>query len=137
MNVIITKKQYKELSFKYMTLTIWGSVRQNLEWFHNDKNGTGELSQDDIKNFNIKIKRLIYNYYINKDGIKLSNSSELSKLIINSIPDMIEKVTNKRYFINSIKSGVKSGINNWLTYGTTLEGLKVIMMLYSETLFDI
>lgn len=137
MNVIITKKQYKELSFKYMTLFIWGSVRQNLEWFHNDKNGTGELSQDDMKNFNIKIKRLIYNYYINKDGIKLSNSSELSKLIINSIPDIIEKVVNKRYFINCIKSGVKSGINGWLTYGTTLEGLKVIMMLYSETLFDI
>ncbi len=137
MNVIITKKQYKELSFKYMTLTIWGVVRQNLEWFHNDKDGTGELSQDDMKNFNIKIKRLIYNYYINKNGIKLSNSSELSKLIIDSIPDMIEKVVNKRYFINSIKSGVKSGINSWLTYGTTLEGLKIIMMLYSETPFDI
>jgi hypothetical protein len=137
MKIIITENQHNELVFKYMTLTIWGSVRQNIEWFHNDKNGTSELSQDDMKNFNIKIKKLIYDFCVDRNGIKLSNSPELSKLIINSIPDMIGKVINKRHFLNCIKSGVKSGIDGWLTYGKTLEGIKVMMMLYSDTPFDI
>lgn len=137
MKIIITENQHKELVFKYMTLTIWLVVRNNIEPFHNDKDGTGEITQDEMKSFNIRIKRLIYDFCVDKSGVSYGDTSELYNLIIDSIPDIIEKVENKKQFLNEIMLGVKQGIENWKTLSKTNKGINWIITHLRDTLFDI
>jgi len=137
MRIIITENQHKELVFKYMALTIWVEVRNNIEPFHNDKDGTGEISQDDMKSFNLRVKKLIYDFCVDESGVSYGDTSELYNLIIDSIPDIIEKVKNKKQFLNDIMLGVKQGIKNWKTFSKTNEGLSFLIFMLNDTLFDI
>ena len=137
MKIIITENQHKEILFKYMTLNIWFEIRNEIELFHSDKNGTGELNQDDMKSFNIRIKRLIYDFCVDRSGITYSDVPQLYDLIIDSIPDIVEKVKNKKLFMNDIMSGVKQGVKNWKTFSKTNEGIKHMIMMVKDKLFDI
>jgi hypothetical protein len=137
MRIIITENQHKELVFKYMTLTIWVEVRNNIELFHSNNGGTGELSQKDMKSINIRVKKLIYDFCVDRSGVSYSESPELFNLIINSIPDIIEKVDDKKLFLNEIKMGVKQGIKNWKTFSNTDKGLSHLVRMLKDTLFDI
>jgi len=137
MRIIITENQHNEFIFKYMSLTVWLNVRNEIEPFHNDKDGTGEISQDDIKSFNIRIKRLIYNYCKENYGLDNSDISVLFELIINEIPDIVENIENKKLFLKSIKLGIKNGIKDWRTFGRTEEGFKTILLHLRNTPFDI
>jgi hypothetical protein len=120
-----------------MTLTIWVEVRNNIELFHSNNGGTGELSQKDMKSFNIRIKKLIYDFCVDRSGITYSDVPQLYDLIIDSIPDIVEKVKNKKLFMDDIMSGVKQGVKNWKTFSKTNEGIKHMIMLFKSTLFDI
>ena len=137
MRVIITENQHNELVFKYMSLTIWVEVRNNIESFHSNNGGTGELSQKDMKTFNIRVKKLIYDYCVEESGVSYNDASELFNLIINSIPDIIEKVDDKKQFLNEIMLGVKQGIKNWKTFSKTDKGISHLVRMLEDTLFDI
>lgn len=137
MRIIITENQYDEFIFKYMSLTIWVEVRNNIELFHSNNGGTGELSQDDMMTFNIRIKKLIYDYCVEESGVSYGDTSELYNLIINSIPDIIEKVENKKQFLNEIMLGVKQGIKNWKTFSKSDKGFRHLVRMFKDTLFDV
>jgi len=137
MRIIITENQHKELVFKYMMLAIWVEVRNNIELFHSNNGGTGELSQKDMKSFNIRVKKLIYDFCVDRSGVSYTESLELFNLIINSIPDIIEKVDNKKQFLNEIMLGVKQGIKNWKTFSKTDKGLSHLVRMLKDILFDI
>jgi hypothetical protein len=137
MRVIITENQHKEIMFKYMTLTIWVEVRNNIELFHSNNGGTGELSQKDMKSFNIRVKKLIYDFCVDRSGVSYTESLELFNLIINSIPDIIEKVDDKKQFLNEIMLGVKQGIKNWKTFSKSDKGINHLQHMLKDTLFDI
>ena len=137
MRIIITENQYDEFIFKYMSLTIWVEVRNNIELFHSNNGGTGELSQKDMKSFNIRVKKLVYNFCVDRSGVSYSESPELFNLIINSIPDIIEKVDDKKQFLNEIMLGVKQGIKNWNTFSKSDKGFRHLVRMLNDTLFDI
>jgi len=137
MRIIVKENQYEKLIFKYITLTIWFEIRNNIELFHSNYGGTGELFQDDMKTFNIRVKKLIYNFCVDKSGVSYSESPELFNLIINSIPDIIEKVEDKKLFLNEIMLGVKQGIKNWKTLSKTDKGIAHLMSMLNDSLFDI
>ena len=137
MRIIITENQHNELVFKYMALTIWVEIRNNIESFHSNNGGTGELSQDDMKTFNIRVKKLIYDFCVDESGVSYGDTSELYNLIIDSIPDIIEKVENKKQFLNEIMLGVKRGIKIWKTFSKTNKGISHLERMLKDTLFDI
>jgi len=137
MKFIITENQYDEFIFKYMSLTVWLNVRNEIEPFHNSKDGTGEITQDEMKSFNIRIKQIIYNYCKENYGLDNSDIPELFELIINETPDILEKIKNKKLFLKSIKLGIKNGLKDWRTFSRTEEGFKTILLHLSNTPFDI
>jgi hypothetical protein len=118
-----------------MTLTIWLEIRERIEKFHS------ELSQDDMKTFNIRIKKLIYDFCVDESGVSYNDSSELYDLIIDSVPNIIEKIEDKEHFLNNIMLGVKQGIKNWKTFRKTFsktdKGIAHLIFMLGDTLFDI
>ncbi len=131
MKFIITENQHKEILFKYMTLTIWLEIRERIEKFH------GELSQDDMKTFNIGVKKLIYNFCVNESGVSYNDAPKLYNLIINSIPEIIDKIEDREHFLNDIMLSIKKGIKNWKTFSKTKSGTDHILFHLHKTKFDI
>ena len=130
MKIIITENQHIELMFKYMTLTIWIEIRERIEKFH------GELSQDDMKTFNIRVKKLIYDFSVNESGVSYNDVPKLYDLIIDSIPEIIDKIEDRKHFLNDIMLGVKQGIKNWKTFSKTKEGIDHILRHLHKIKFD-
>lgn len=138
MDVIVTQEQFNEFCHFVFVRIIWYQIRGQMEDFHST--GTSkELSEDDMMNFNIKTIDLLTNFYNERNGIGKKDIPELSKLIINNVSEIFEKVTDKKLFMLGVKTGIVDGVNVIKQLKTPIDVLKMfgslppyVMGKYSE-----
>ena len=107
---------------------VWYQIRGQMEDFHSTDTFK-ELSQDDMMDFNIKTINLLTDFYNNRYGIAKKDVPELSKLIMDNVPEIVGKVKDKKLLLSGIKSGINSGVDYIKLLKTPLDVLNVFIKL--------
>lgn len=128
MDVIVTQEQFEEFYHFVYVRIVWYHIRGYMEDFHST--GTSkELSQDDMMNFNIQTINLLTDFYNNRYGIAKKDVPELSKLIMDNVPEIVGKIKDKKLLLSGIKSGIIDGINIMKQVESPLDVLNLFIKL--------
>lgn len=117
--------------YKFWTITMENVVRGHMEDIH----ARNELTGEDMKNMNIKLRNNIYTYLID-NNLKV-NRINLFNLLVDVLDEYKDKVQNQNEFLDNIKDSVKDIIHIIKNYKKNPKLLDVLKGYYSQFNYEL